>query len=133
LEVASRHPLVLLDGAHNPDGAEALAGAIGEVFLWKRLLLVIGVLEGKDLEGIVAPLASRTHSAFACASSHPKAVSAERMAQVCDAAGIPAIAYPTVAAALDAAERAAAADDLILVTGSLYTVADARPRYLRGT
>jgi dihydrofolate synthase / dihydropteroate synthase len=54
------------------------------------------------------------------------------MAGACRAAGMAAVEeHPTVAAALDAAESAARPEDLILVTGSLYTVADARPRYVR--
>ena len=126
LEVVGRHPLVVLDGAHNPSGAEALAEAVGEAFLWTRLLLVIGILDSKDAEGIVAALAPRASAAYACASSHPGALPAERVAGLCDAAGIPAVPYPTVGDALAAAEAAAGDDDLILVTGSLYTVADAR-------
>lgn len=131
LEVVSRHPLIVLDGAHNPDGTEALASAIGEAFLWKRLFLIVSILDTKDAAGILEALATRATTAYACASSHPRALPAERMAELCDAAGIPATPHATVAEALDAAEAAAADDDLILVTGSLYTVADARPRYLK--
>jgi dihydrofolate synthase / folylpolyglutamate synthase len=133
MEVVGRHPLVLLDGAHNPAGAAALVEGLREAFVWRRLLLVVGVLETKDAAGIVAPLASRTTLAHACASSHPRALSPERMAEICRAAGIDTVVQPTVEAALDAAEADAEPDDLILVTGSLYTVADARPRYVKGT
>jgi len=133
LEVAGRHPLIVLDGAHNPEGAAALAAAIGEAFLWQRLLLVVSILDTKDAAGILEGLASRATTAYACASRHPRALPADRMAELCDAAGIPAIPHASVGEALDAAEAAAAPDDLILVTGSLYTVADARPRYLKGT
>ncbi|HEX6208311.1 MAG TPA: Mur ligase family protein [Actinomycetota bacterium] len=132
LEVVARHPLVVLDGGHNPDGAAALAAAVGEAFIWERLYLVLAVLETKDATGIASALAPRTTSAFVAASSHPRAMDPERLAAVAERAGIPAIAHPTVAAALDAATKAAGPDDLILVTGSLYTVADARPRYVKG-
>jgi dihydrofolate synthase / folylpolyglutamate synthase len=130
LEVVARHPLVLLDGAHNPAGSEALAEAVGETFIWQRLHLVIGCLSTKDVAGIVAPLASRADHAYACANSNPKSLSPREMAAACEAAEIPAHAFPTVDAALDAAQAAAEEGDLILVTGSLYTVADARPRYV---
>ena len=130
LEVVSRHPLVVLDGAHNPDAARALAEGLSEAFVWRSLHLVVGVLETKDVAGILAPLAGRTHTAYACANSNPRSLPPERMAGACQAAGIAAEAHPTVADALDAAEGAAGEDDLILVTGSLYTVADARPRYV---
>jgi dihydrofolate synthase/folylpolyglutamate synthase len=132
IEVVSRHPLVVLDGAHNPDGAAAFAAALGEAFIWERLFLVLGVLETKDADGIAAALASRMTSAFVGASSHPRAMDPERLKAVAERAGIPAVGHPTVGAALDAAEAAAGPDDLIVVTGSLYTVADVRPRYLKG-
>jgi dihydrofolate synthase/folylpolyglutamate synthase len=129
LEVVSRHPLVVLDGAHNPDAARALAAALPEAFVWRRLHLVVAVLETKDVAGILAPVAPRVSRAYAAPNSNPKALPAERMAKACRAAGIAEVeAYPSVEAALEAARVEAEEDDLILVTGSLYTVADARPR-----
>ena len=130
MEVVSRHPMVVLDGAHNPAGAETLAAAVGEAFLWKKLYLVLGVLEPKDVEGIVQALAPRVTSAFTCASASPRAMDPGHLAEVCDRAGLPAIAHATVAEAVEAALAAADDDDLILVTGSLSTVADARPRFV---
>ena len=126
MEVVARHPLVVLDGAHNPDGAAALAEAVGESCVWRRLHLVIGVLREKDVAGIVDALASRADVAYACASSSPRALDPDRVAAACDLAGVPAASYASVAEALAAARAAAGEDDLILVTGSLYTVADAR-------
>jgi dihydrofolate synthase/folylpolyglutamate synthase len=131
LEVVARHPLVVLDGAHNPAAAVALAETLPDAFVWKRLHLVIGVLETKDVAGIVAPLMSRTSAAYACANSNPKSLEPQRMAAACKGVGMDVEAFPSVAHALDAAEAAADDDDLILVTGSLYTVADARPRYTK--
>jgi dihydrofolate synthase/folylpolyglutamate synthase len=131
LEVVSRHPLVVLDGAHNPDAAVAVAEALPEAFVWKRLHLVVGVLETKDVAGILAPLASRATLAYPCANSNPKSLDPERLAAACEATGMTVDVHLTVGDALDAAEANADEDDLILVTGSLYTVADARPRYVK--
>jgi dihydrofolate synthase/folylpolyglutamate synthase len=130
LEVVGRHPLVVLDGAHNPHAARALASALADAFTWQRLHLVIGVLDRKDLDGIVEPLALRAHVAYACRNSNEHARPAEEVAAACDRAGVPATSHDDVNAAIDAAEAAAGPDDVILVTGSLYTVADARPRYV---
>jgi dihydrofolate synthase/folylpolyglutamate synthase len=128
LEVVARRPLVVLDGAHNPDAARALAEALPEAFVWRRLHLVIAVLEAKDVAGIVTALAPRTARAYAAANSNPRSRSAAELAEACRAGGIGEVEeHPSVGAALDAAGAAAAEDDLILVTGSLYTVADARP------
>ncbi|HET6771353.1 MAG TPA: folylpolyglutamate synthase/dihydrofolate synthase family protein [Actinomycetota bacterium] len=131
LEVVSRRPLVVLDGAHNPDGAAALATALGEEFVWQQLHLVIGVLETKDVDGIVEILAPRADAAYVCANGHPGSLPPERIAVACEKNGLPVRTFDSVASALDAAEDSARADDIILVTGSLYTVADARPRYVK--
>jgi dihydrofolate synthase/folylpolyglutamate synthase len=131
LEAVSRHPLVVLDGAHNPEAARSLAEALPEAFVWRDLHLVVGVLETKDVAGILAPLAAGTTRAYACANANPKALPPDRMAAACRAAGIAdVVEVPTVSDALDAAEARAGEEDLILATGSLYTVADARPRYV---
>jgi dihydrofolate synthase / folylpolyglutamate synthase len=131
LEVVSRHPLVVLDGAHNPEAARSLAEALPEAFAWRDLHLVVGVLETKDVAGILAPMATVVTRAYACANESPRSLAPDRMAAACRAAGIADVEdHATVSRALDAAEARAGEEDLILVTGSLYTVADARPRYV---
>jgi dihydrofolate synthase / folylpolyglutamate synthase len=126
LEVVSRQPTVLLDGAHNPAGAEALAVAMREFFRWDRLHLVIAVSANKDVAGIVAPLAPLADIAYVATHESERAGDPIALAQLFGAADTPVRVYETVSQALDAARAAAAATDLILVTGSLYTVADAR-------
>ena len=131
LEVVGRRPLIVLDGAHNPNAATALAAALGEEFVWQRLHMVIGVLETKDIDRIVEALAPRVDAAYACANAHPNSLQPERIAAACEKNGLPVLSFDSVGLALDAAESAATHDDIILVTGSLYTVADARPRYTK--
>jgi dihydrofolate synthase/folylpolyglutamate synthase len=126
LEVVARHPLVVLDGAHNPAAAEALAAALPEAFAWDRLHLVVGVFSNKDLAGIADRLAPLADHVYACRTGSVRARPAEEVAAAFTARGVAAQTFPNVAAALRAAREAAAETDLILVTGSLYTVADAR-------
>ena len=73
LEVVARHPAVLLDGAHNPAGAEALAAALREFFIWDRLHLVISISANKDVSGIVRPLASLADIAYAAKNASERA------------------------------------------------------------
>jgi dihydrofolate synthase / folylpolyglutamate synthase len=126
LEVVDRHPLVVLDGAHNPAGAEGLAVAMREVFAWDRLHLVIAVSANKDLGGIVAPLAPLADRAYAAANESDRTEDAEVLFEALALRDVAVERFTSVAAALNAARADAAEDDLILVTGSLYTVADAR-------
>jgi dihydrofolate synthase/folylpolyglutamate synthase len=133
LEVVGRRPLVVLDGAHNPDAAEAVAGALAESFKWDRLHLVIGMFADKDVEAVARLLAPLADRGYACATSSPRAAPPERVELALKEAGLPDVdTFDTVAAAVDAAWTDAAEGDLILVTGSFYTVADARPLFLGG-
>ena len=126
LEVAARRPLVILDGAHNPAAARALAEALPDTFTWDRLHLVMGVFADKDLDGIVGPLAPLADAGYAAAVESVRARPPHEVADAMIAHDIPAETFTTVRDALDAAASAASDGDLILVTGSLYTVADAR-------
>ncbi len=126
MEVITRRPTVLLDGAHNPAAAEALALALRESFLWERLHLVISVSANKDLGGIVRELAPLADRVYATRNASERSGDAVRIAQVFAAEGVAVETYDDVATALGAAREAADPSDLILVTGSLYTVADAR-------
>jgi dihydrofolate synthase/folylpolyglutamate synthase len=126
LEVLGRHPLVVVDGAHNPAGAEALAEALPESFTWERLHLVIGVSSNKDLRGVVRSLAPLADRAYATRNQSERSSDPERVAQALVEAEIPVEAFDSVPEALEAARNSAGERDLILVTGSLYTVADAR-------
>jgi dihydrofolate synthase/folylpolyglutamate synthase len=126
LEVVGRHPLIVLDGAHNPAAAEALSTALPEAFTWDRLRLVVGVFSNKDVEGIADELAPLADEVYACATRSVRARPATEVGAAFASRGLAAQAFASVAEALAAARADAAADDLILVTGSLYTVADAR-------
>ena len=126
LEVAARRPLVILDGAHNPAAARALAEALPDTFTWDRLHLVMGVFADKDLDGIVGPLAPLADAGYAAAVESVRARPPHEVADAMIAHDIPTETFTTVRDALDAAASAASDGDLILVTGSLYTVADAR-------
>jgi dihydrofolate synthase/folylpolyglutamate synthase len=126
LEVVAHRPTIVVDGAHNPAGAEALASALTEAFGWSRLHLVMDISANKDVGGIVAALAPLADRSYAARNASTRSADGERVAQTLARAGIPVETFGSVADALHAARDSAGADDLILVTGSLYTVADAR-------
>jgi len=123
LEIVALQPSVILDGAHNPAGAAALAKAMRESFRWERLHLVLAISANKDLAGICAPLAPLADEAYVARN---ESVRSADPADVADALGRPAASFGSVAAALAAARAAADPRDIVLVTGSLFTVADAK-------
>lgn len=132
VELVGRGPLVILDGAHNPDAATSLVEALG-AFSFERLHLVAGMFGDKDVEGVCGILGPAAARAYACRPPGPRAAPAERVAAALRAAGAPEVSvHPDVAAAVQAARAAARKADCILVTGSFYTVARARPLFVDG-
>jgi dihydrofolate synthase/folylpolyglutamate synthase len=126
LEVVGTRPALVLDGAHNPAGARALADAMPRSFTWNRLHVVLAVSADKDVEGVVAPLAQLADVMYATRNDSARSAEPEVVAGAADAAGARRVrVLPSVAAAIDAARADATSNDTILVTGSLYTVADA--------
>jgi dihydrofolate synthase/folylpolyglutamate synthase len=128
MEIVSRRPLVVLDGAHNPAGAQAAAATLDEEFATDGgRVLVFGCFTGKDPEEMLRALgAANAKLVVAVAPPWPRAVPAEEIAAAATALGVPTVATETVADALRVALDAAGEDDLVLVTGSLYLVGAAR-------
>ncbi|MBV9291600.1 MAG: bifunctional folylpolyglutamate synthase/dihydrofolate synthase [Frankiales bacterium] len=131
LEIVRRSPTVILDGAHNPAGAAALAEALGEAFTFDRLVAVVAVLDDKDAAGLLAALEPVVDAVVATSNTSPRALPAEALAAV--AADVLGGDRVSLAARLDDAIEVAVAlaeaDGLgggVLVTGSIVTVGDAR-------
>jgi dihydrofolate synthase / folylpolyglutamate synthase len=126
LEVVGRHPLMIVDGAHNPAAAAALVEALRETFTWNRLLLVVAGFSSHDLGAVISTLAPIADRAYATENRSARSRPRDEIAGFLAANDVPTERFGSVAEALASARTEAAEDDLILVTGSLYTVADAR-------
>ncbi|MFZ5817179.1 MAG: bifunctional folylpolyglutamate synthase/dihydrofolate synthase [Bacillota bacterium] len=122
---------VLLDAAHNPAKCAALAEAVREYFPGRPVLLVVGALADKDVAEMVQPLLGLAEQVWTATAESPRRIPAEELAEVCRRFHRRVLVGGTVPEALEAALRAAAPSDLVLVTGSFYTVGPAR-RHLRG-
>jgi len=129
LELVGTDPTVIVDAAHNPQGAEALVRAMGEFFDFDEVAVVVGVLEDKDLDGIVAalrPLASRFH---VTQSGSDRAVASDDLAYVVRNLVGPELTWEhdTLVDAADAARRWAAESPkrAVVVTGSITLVGEA--------
>jgi dihydrofolate synthase / folylpolyglutamate synthase len=125
MELLGTSPRILLDGAHNPAGGEALAEALADIPR-ERLLVVAGVMGDKDADGILGPLLPLADELFAVTPSLPRALPSSALAEFCRCRGVTAHDAGDVATGLAAARNAAAPGDLVLVCGSLFTVGEAR-------
>ena len=129
LQVIGVEPSVIVDAAHNPDGARALARAMGEFFTFEEVAIVLGVLEDKDTEHIIQALAPLTSRFHVTASTSDRAISPDDLAyQVRDFAGADATyEFDTLEEAVDEARRWAGETTTraVLVTGSITLVGEA--------
>lgn len=127
-EVMGRGPLVVLDGAHNPDGATAVARTFDEEFdVPGRRVLVVGLLEGRDPRQVLESLdARRADLLIATTPDSPRALPAERLAEVARTLPVLTEVVADVTSAVDRALAISTEDDAVLITGSLYVVGAAR-------
>lgn len=116
---------VVIDGAHTPIAAEALRDAIGERFPDQRVAFVIGMLQGKDGDHVLGNLAPITAEWHLAPLSSPRTMAASELASHVPDDGRPVTMHASVANALATLVDGANAP-LIVVTGSLSTVAEAR-------
>jgi dihydrofolate synthase/folylpolyglutamate synthase len=128
LEVVSRDPLLVLDGAHNPAGAARSTAAIEEAFAGRGArILVVGMLVGRDpVEMLEAFDAGSARLVVTCPPPSPRAMSAAEVADAARALGTEAEEAASVPEAVATALALAAPDELVVVTGSLYVVGAAR-------
>jgi dihydrofolate synthase / folylpolyglutamate synthase len=137
LEVIRRSPMILLDAAHNPHGAQAIAEALEDSFAFSPLIGVIGVMTDKDYEGMLGALEPHLAHVVCTQNSTARALPATRLAEVArEVFGADRVSVePRLADAIDQATTLAEAGEVlgtsigsgaVLVTGSVVTVGEAR-------
>jgi len=128
LEVVRQRPLVVLDGAKNLAGARSEAIAVAEEFGEGRpKVMVVGMLRGKDAREMLAALdAPKAELVVACPAPSPRTQPPEVIADAARSLGAKAQVAPSVPEALELALWEAGEEGLVLVTGSLYVVGEAR-------
>jgi len=137
LEVIRRSPTVLLDAAHNPHGAEATAAALDDSFVFSPLIGVIGVMDDKDAEGLLAAFEPHLAHVVCTQNSTDRAMPAETLAVTArEVFGEHRVTVePRLADAIDQAAALAEAGEAVgesigsgavLVTGSVVTAGEAR-------
>lgn len=122
LEILSREPVFIIDGAHNPDGAAVLRKFIDEYFPGKPVTFIMGVLESKDYLSMMDAVLPGCRRLFTVTPENPKALSAEELAKY-------AVCYcndihisDTIEIAVRTSIETAASDEVICAFGSLYYI-----------
>lgn len=132
IEVLRRHPLLLLDGCHNPDGAKMLAATLTRADFEENLVSVLGVLADKDYKDMLSDLAPCFAKIYTVTPNCPRALSAEELQKEArfhtDAEAADSVA-DAIRKAVDYADENNLAG--VVVCGSLYLAAEARPLLLK--
>lgn len=125
MELVPGEPPLLLDGAHNPAGALALAEALAD-YQRTRILLVTGVCADKDIDLIYAPLAGLADRIFTVTPAVERGMQAKELSGFFSNLGFDSRSCGTVIDGIRAARKESRPGDLILVCGSLFVVGEVK-------
>ncbi|MFV1952093.1 MAG: folylpolyglutamate synthase/dihydrofolate synthase family protein [Nitrospinota bacterium] len=125
MEIISGSPYILLDGGHNPAGTKALVRTLS-YFRYRRLFLVIGILEDKDIAGIMETLMPISDHITLVRPDIPRGADPEILKDEASKIGKNVVIIEDIPSALQSVRDKTDKDDMICVTGSLFTVAEAR-------
>lgn len=127
LELVARRPDIYLDGAHNPASAQKLAATIREMKpAYRRLVLILGILQDKDYRGIITALVPLADHVVVTKPQYSRAMDVQVLAAEIRKMHRSVETANTVSDAIATVGDKVSSVDLVLVTGSLYTVGDAR-------
>ena len=120
MQVVAERPLTILDGAHNPSGVEALSAALPD----REFVAVVSILDDKDAASMLRALLPRC-SRFVCtAAPNPRALPPATLASLVEQLGAAAEIVPAPRAAVARAQELAGPEGAVIVTGSIYLIAE---------
>ncbi len=125
-EIVQRNPPVVLDCAHNRDSALKLHLTLDEYYPGKSVILVFGASEDKDIAGMFSELIPSVKELIAVKSFHPRAIDPDKLVEMAHTFGYSVTCIEDIPQAVEQALQMVSEDDLVLVTGSIFVVAEAR-------
>jgi dihydrofolate synthase/folylpolyglutamate synthase len=136
LELVSSQPRILLDGAHNPEGAKALAAALRDVYQYDRLHVVMGMLETKDQRGYLAQILPLVNTLIVTEPVFRKKLDASKLAAIAADVQAELGTQATIVVeqdwqqAIEKLRKGTLENDLGVVSGTLYLISDVRAHLL---
>jgi dihydrofolate synthase/folylpolyglutamate synthase len=129
LELVARDPEIILDGAHNPAGARALAAYIHRFYAGRRVWLIYGTMRDKAVDEVAAALFPAATEIIATAPHYSRALNPETLSRVWTDDNLRTA--PDLTAALTILHEEARKEDVVFITGSLFLVGEARAMLVR--
>lgn len=130
MEIISEKPLVILDGAHNPSGIAQLLSSLESIVAGRRVIGVVSILKDKDAAAMLEQVLDFCDILFITENSNPRCSPAQELAKlpVVTSSSVQTFVARESQSALESAFKLASIRDVILVTGSLYLLADIKKR-----
>jgi dihydrofolate synthase / folylpolyglutamate synthase len=131
LEILSKNPYIVIDGAHNVDGIQFLKGNINEYFKYKNLYLILGILADKEVEKMIEIIAPLAKEVYTVTSNSIRAKISEDLRDVVKNYNKNCLSFEDYEEAAILAINKADKEDLILASGSLYMIGQMRDIFNR--
>lgn len=128
LELLSENPVVILDGAHNPNGINALCSAINEFLSNKKIICIMGMLADKDIDSSLALLKGHLNKIYTVPIDNPRALTSSKLSEKCGKLFDAVTPFDNAQKAFDNAFNEAKQDgSAVIICGSLYLAGEIRP------
>lgn len=130
-ELLSKNPVVILDGAHNPNGIEALKNAVRNFLDGEKITCVMGMLADKDIDSSIKLLDRVFETVYTVPVDNPRAISSKELAEKCKVFFKSVTSFDSAEKAFDGAfEDAEKNGGAVVICGSLYLAGEIRPYIL---
>ncbi len=126
MELLSRDPIVVSDGAHNDYSVDRLLESLPRYFDYDRLVVIAGFSRDKNIDAMASSLAPAADLAIATQARHPRALDSEELAGMLRERGATTARASTPREALELAREEVGPGGLVLATGSLFLAAEVR-------
>ena len=125
-EIIQKSPAVILDCAHNRDSAQKLRFTLEEYYPGEKVHLVFGASEDKDIQGMLSELLPVVEELYLVKSFHPRAIEPDKLVDMVSPFDRPVHVIDQIPDALEKSIQNLGTDQVVLVTGSIFVVAEAR-------
>ena len=126
MEIMRRKPLTIVDGGHNPGSAASVRAAVEDSFAWQRLILVVGMVDTKPIDDVLAIWAPIVDHAVVTTPKSERVGDPQRLVDALSRGGVTSDIVPDVGQAVEHALSLAAPEDLVMIYGSFFTATEAR-------
>ena len=133
LEIISERPTIVVDCAHNPEGAKKLTQSLREFFSFKRCLIVVGIMKDKPIDEMLAELAGLADHIFLVRPDQDRSEDPHELKRRLAPWPVAVDIVERIPDALNVVRANAGPDDLICITGSIFTVAEAKQTFKNET